>query len=431
MGKKNKSKGAIPKKQKGKQKFKFNKHHKKRDKLWIEKCKTHRVNDKFRSIHLILPLLITRVELTDDHMHAGKCIKDVVVEEEVQVQDETTDKINQDEDEKGLKLTADLPTKEAESKTDTNKKEIEENKEAKDPFIQIIKSPSAKGNVKIVDLGVKELPNGDCGDGIVNPYDKQDVPDKYWAQRKRLFSKYDSGIELDNESWYSVTPEAIATHIAKRISRLGKKKTDLVVLDPFCGVGGNGIAFSLHSDISLVVCVDVDKNKLKMAANNASKYGVDPSKILFIHDNACGVLQQYQDGALRKEKDNSSKMVESEEHCGYRISTGIDALPSTIDHIFLSPPWGGISYLDVGKTGYDMTNIKITLSDEKKLNGDDLLGMAANAAKDGNVVYFLPKNTNGFNLGISAWKKGYRRMEMEQNYLNGKLKTITSYLCRK
>ena len=374
--------------------------------------------------------MITRVELTDDHMHAGKSIKDVVVEEEVKVQDETTDELNPNEDEKRLKLTLD-DSKDTESKTDPNvKKEAEETKVAKDPFIQIIKAPSAKGNVKIVDLGVEELPNGDCGDGIVNPYNKQDVPDKYWAQRKRLFSKYDSGIQLDNESWYSVTPEAIATHIAKRISRLGKKKTDLVVLDPFCGVGGNGIAFSLHSDISLVICVDVDKNKLKMAANNVSKYGVDPSKILFIHDNACEVLQKYQDGALRNEKDNELEKLESEECCGYRI-TGIDDLPSTIDHIFLSPPWGGVSYLEVGKTGYDMTNIKITSSDEKKLNGDDLLGMAANAAKDGNVVYFLPKNTNGFNLGISAWKKGYQRMEMEQNYLNGKLKTITSYLYRK
>ena len=118
---------------------------------------------------MILPLLITRVELTDDHMHAGKCIKDVAVEEDVKVQDEKIDKLNQNEDENGLKLAAD--SKEAESEIDTNEKETDENKEAKDPFIQIIKSPSAKGNVKIIDLGVKELPNGDCGDGIVNPFD--------------------------------------------------------------------------------------------------------------------------------------------------------------------------------------------------------------------------------------------------------------------
>ena len=39
---------------------------------------------------------------------------------------------------------------------------------------------------------------------------------KYWAQRYRLFSLYDEGVKLDHESWYSVTPEKIAQHIAER-----------------------------------------------------------------------------------------------------------------------------------------------------------------------------------------------------------------------
>ncbi|CAN8005941.1 unnamed protein product [Ixodes pacificus] len=46
---------------------------------------------------------------------------------------------------------------------------------------------------------------------------------KYWAQRYRLFSKFDKGIELDEvfffffpDSLFSVTPEGIAKHIAKR-----------------------------------------------------------------------------------------------------------------------------------------------------------------------------------------------------------------------
>jgi trimethylguanosine synthase len=42
---------------------------------------------------------------------------------------------------------------------------------------------------------------------------------------------------LDEEGWYSVTPEAIATQIAERC------RCD-VVLDAFCGVGGNAIAFA-------------------------------------------------------------------------------------------------------------------------------------------------------------------------------------------
>ena len=39
---------------------------------------------------------------------------------------------------------------------------------------------------------------------------------KYWHQRYRLFSHFDAGIHLDEESWYSVTPEPIALHHAER-----------------------------------------------------------------------------------------------------------------------------------------------------------------------------------------------------------------------
>jgi trimethylguanosine synthase len=40
------------------------------------------------------------------------------------------------------------------------------------------------------------------------------------------------------ESWFSVTPEKIAEHIAHRC------QTDTIV-DAFCGVGGNSIQFAL------------------------------------------------------------------------------------------------------------------------------------------------------------------------------------------
>lgn len=38
---------------------------------------------------------------------------------------------------------------------------------------------------------------------------------KYWDQRYRLFSRFDRGVRMDNESWYSVTPESISQHIAQ------------------------------------------------------------------------------------------------------------------------------------------------------------------------------------------------------------------------
>jgi len=64
---------------------------------------------------------------------------------------------------------------------------------------------------------------------------------KYYEKRYYLFSKYDEGIELDEESkvllilgWYSVTPEEIASYIAV------KCKCNCI-LDAFCGAGGNAI----------------------------------------------------------------------------------------------------------------------------------------------------------------------------------------------
>ncbi|XP_044280020.1 trimethylguanosine synthase isoform X4 [Varanus komodoensis] len=67
---------------------------------------------------------------------------------------------------------------------------------------------------------------------------------KYWAQRYRLFSRFDEGIQLDREGWFSVTPEKIAEHIAERVKQ--SFKYDIIV-DAFCGVGGNAIQFALAS----------------------------------------------------------------------------------------------------------------------------------------------------------------------------------------
>ena len=63
---------------------------------------------------------------------------------------------------------------------------------------------------------------------------------RFWKKRYYLFSKYDRGIKIDDESWYSVTPEPMAKHIAQRVvDRFGTGTAN--VLDAFCGVGGNAI----------------------------------------------------------------------------------------------------------------------------------------------------------------------------------------------
>ena len=101
---------------------------------------------------------------------------------------------------------------------------------------------------------------------------------------------------MDEESWYSVTPEKIAKHIAD-VCRCG------LVVDAFCGVGGNAIQFARTCD--RVIAIDIDSNKIKMARNNARVYGVE-AKIEFIVGDFFSI---------------APKLV--------------------ADAIFLSPPWGG------------------------------------------------------------------------------------------
>ena len=65
------------------------------------------------------------------------------------------------------------------------------------------------------------------------------------------------------------------------------------------------------------------------------------------------------------------------------------------------------------------------------MNGVDLwrLSLAALPPDRIHLAYFLPRNLNGLTLAQHAYACGVRGcLELEQNILNGKLKTITVYL---
>jgi hypothetical protein len=83
--------------------------------------------------------------------------------------------------------------------------------------------------------------------------------------------RYDEGIMLDRESWYSVTPEAIARRHAARLA--GKKSktkgnkrvaakglVDKVAIDGFCGAGGSAI--QLACVCRKVIALDLDPEKV-------------------------------------------------------------------------------------------------------------------------------------------------------------------------
>lgn len=77
------------------------------------------------------------------------------------------------------------------------------------------------------------------------------------------------------ESWFSVTPEKVARFTALRC------KCDLII-DAFCGVGGNTIQFA--KTCQRVIAIDIDPKKIEMAKHNATIYGVQ-DKIEFIVGN--------------------------------------------------------------------------------------------------------------------------------------------------
>ncbi|NXJ65902.1 TGS1 synthase, partial [Rostratula benghalensis] len=191
---------------------------------------------------------------------------------------------------------------------------------------------------------------------------------KYWAQRYRLFSRFDEGIKLDREGWFSVTPEKIAEHIALRVSQSFNCH---VIVDAFCGVGGNAIQFALTS--KRVIAIDIDPEKLRLARNNAEVYGV-ADQIEFL----CGDF-----------------MV---------LAADLQA-----DVVFLSPPWGGPDYATA-----EIFDIQTMICPD---------GYPFKITN--NIVYFLPRNADIHQVVSLAGPGG--KVEIEQNFLNNKLKTITAY----
>ncbi|XP_068252292.1 trimethylguanosine synthase isoform X2 [Nyctibius grandis] len=196
---------------------------------------------------------------------------------------------------------------------------------------------------------------------------------KYWAQRYRLFSRFDEGIKLDREGWFSVTPEKIAEHIAVRVSQ--SFNCDIIV-DAFCGVGGNSIQFALTS--KRVIAIDIDPEKLSLARNNAEVYGV-ADQIEFV----CGDF-----------------MV---------LAADLQA-----DVVFLSPPWGGPDYATA-----EIFNIQTMICPD----GFEIFRLSKKITN--NIVYFLPRNADIDQVASLAGPGG--KVEIEQNFLNNKLKTITAY----
>ena len=204
------------------------------------------------------------------------------------------------------------------------------------------------------------------------------VDDKYWAQRFHYFSLYDCGVRLDAESWYSVTPEKVAAAIARRVAA-GCGAGGGVVVDAFCGCGGNAIA--LAGSCGHVVAIDIDATKLSHARHNAAIYGV-ADRVDFVLGDATKLL-----GGLRA------------------------------DAVFLSPPWGGPDYGD----DFDVATI-----DVGGVDGLGLLALAKRAAP--RVAYYLPRTTSAAAVAAAARHAGVAGpVTVASHFLNHKFKAKTAY----
>lgn len=190
---------------------------------------------------------------------------------------------------------------------------------------------------------------------------KDEIESKYWKRRYNFFSRFDDGISMDTKSWFEVTPEKIARHIADRMSECR------TICDATAGVGGNAIQFALTPK-TRVICVDVDAERLDKCKHNAKVYGVNQ-------------VMKFQVGDFTE-------------------------IPSTpVDAVFISPPWGGPSHLD---------NSYFSLKDVSCCDIVKMFGRATQWSK--NVVIYLPRHTDLHELAVLAAHYGYYSFEVEKIY---------------
>ncbi|KAA8545585.1 hypothetical protein F0562_020369 [Nyssa sinensis] len=173
--------------------------------------------------------------------------------------------------------------------------------------------------------------------------------EKYWLQRYDLFSRYDEGIKMDEEGWFSVTPEEIAVRHAE-MSRGG------VVIDCFTGVGGNAIQFAKMS--CHVVAIDIDAKKVELAYNNAKIYGVEDYIDFIVGDF-------------------------------FQLASSLEG---NGDIAFLSPPWGGPSYKAIEN---------FTLDRLKPKDGYSMFQVAQTITP--NIIMFLPRNIDLHQVEELSW----------------------------
>ncbi|HJL17766.1 MAG TPA: methyltransferase [Sandaracinaceae bacterium LLY-WYZ-13_1] len=167
------------------------------------------------------------------------------------------------------------------------------------------------------------------------------------VRRRRLFSRWDEGVQVDDEGLVGATPEALARRIAEG--------AEGVVLDGTCGLGALTIAHALEPAVTRVIAVDRDPARLSRARHNAALYGV-ADRVTWIAGDVIGVLEERR-----------------------------------ADLLVLDPPWGGRGY----------ARDRVTLDGLRRAGGLDVA--AALARHRGAVVLKLPRSFDPATLPGPGW----------------------------
>lgn len=165
-------------------------------------------------------------------------------------------------------------------------------------------------------------------------------------KRRYLFSKYDQGIQLDEESWYSVTPESVGEYIAEKIISKFPKQ-EVKVLDAFAGCGGNIIQFG--KQCHKVYGCEIDQTKIDYCDSNWKIYDITNYKIC---------LKDYLESTIQ------------------------DFENEKLNAVFLSPPWGGVGYTQMEKYKFEYMHPNFNDTLTKSLEYSN------------NLILYIPRNTD-------------------------------------
>jgi trimethylguanosine synthase len=121
---------------------------------------------------------------------------------------------------------------------------------------------------------------------------------------------------MTDNSWFGVSQELVAARIAGHVAAMTAVDKS-ILMDAFCGVGGNTIAFALSGRWKRVYAIEKDPLTLECARRNAEIYGVK-DKITWFHGDCFELLGT-----------------------GKNAVKGLRELVAEYGVIFGSPPWGG------------------------------------------------------------------------------------------